>query len=54
MKSKTKDTTVDIQSALNENTLRGGHFGHFHNMYVMYIFAKHVAFNFAFHFLCLG
>jgi len=29
-----------------ENTLGGGgHFGHFHNMYVMYNFAKHVAFN---------
>jgi hypothetical protein len=32
----------------------GGHFGHFHNMYEKYIFAKHVAFNFGFHFWCLG
>jgi hypothetical protein len=38
-----------------ESTLGGGgHFGHFHNMYVMYNFAKHVAFNFGFHFWCLG
>jgi len=36
-----------------ENTLGGGeHFGHFDNMYVMYIFAKHVAVNFGFHFWC--
>jgi len=33
-----------------ESTLWGGHFGHFHNMYIKYIFAKHVAFNFGFHF----
>jgi hypothetical protein len=33
-----------------ENTLKGGHFGHFHNMYVKYIFAKHIAFNFGFDF----
>jgi hypothetical protein len=33
---------------LGENTIRGGHFGHFHNMYVMYTFAKCVAFNFGF------
>jgi hypothetical protein len=37
-----------------ENTLGGGHFGHFHNMYVKYIFAKHITFNFGFHFWCLG
>jgi hypothetical protein len=35
---------------MGENTLQGGHFGHFHDMYVMYIFTKHVAFNFGFHF----
>jgi hypothetical protein len=39
---------------LGESTLRGGHFGHFHDMYVMYISAKHVAFNFGFHFWYLG
>jgi hypothetical protein len=27
-----------------------GHFGHFHNMYAMYIFTKYVAINFGFHF----
>jgi hypothetical protein len=32
----------------------GWNFGHFHDMYVMYIFVKCVAFNFGFHFLCLG
>ncbi len=37
-----------------ESTIQGGQLGHFHNMYVMYIFAKHVAFNFGFHFWCLG
>jgi hypothetical protein len=42
-----------------ENTFREGgggewHFGHFDDMYVMYIFAKHVAFNFGFHFWFLG
>jgi hypothetical protein len=37
-----------------ENTLWGGHFGHFHDMYVMYIFAKLVTLNFGFHFWCLG
>jgi hypothetical protein len=37
-----------------ENTLCGGHFGHFHDMYVMYIFAKLVLLNFGFHFWCLG
>ncbi len=36
-----------------ESTLEGGHFGHFHNMYVKYIFAKCIAFNFGFHFYCL-
>jgi len=36
-----------------ENTLQGGHFEHFQNMYVMYISAKHVAFTFGFHFWCL-
>jgi hypothetical protein len=37
-----------------ENTLRGGHFGHFHDMFVMYIFAKLITLNFGFHFWCLG
>jgi hypothetical protein len=32
----------------------GGDFGHFHNMYVMYFFFKLVAFNFGFHYWCLG
>jgi hypothetical protein len=33
-----------------ESTLWGGHFGHFHDMYVKYIHAKRIAFNFGFHF----
>jgi len=37
-----------------EITLRGGHFGHFHNIYVKYISAKCIAFNFGFHFWYLG
>jgi hypothetical protein len=37
-----------------ENTLHGGHFGHFHDMYIKYIYAKGIAFNFGFHFWCLG
>jgi hypothetical protein len=32
----------------------GGHFGYFHNMYVKYISTKYIAFNFGFHFWCLG
>jgi hypothetical protein len=28
----------------------GGHFGHFHDMYLKFIFAKRIAFNFGFHF----
>ncbi len=36
-----------------KHTMRG-HFGHFHDIYVMYIFTKRVAFNFGFHFWCLG
>jgi hypothetical protein len=32
----------------------GGHFGHFQDMYLMYIFSKHVTFNFGFHFWCLA
>jgi hypothetical protein len=39
---------------LGENTLRGGHFGHFYDMYVMYFFAKRVTINFGFHFWYLG
>jgi hypothetical protein len=39
---------------MGENTLQGGHFGHFHDTYVKYISAKHIAFNFGFHFWCLG
>jgi hypothetical protein len=31
-----------------------GHFGHFHDVYIKYIFAKHFAFNFGFHFWCLN
>jgi hypothetical protein len=31
---------------LGESTLQGGHFGHFHDMYIKYIFAKCIAFNF--------
>jgi len=34
--------------------IMGGHFGHFHDMYVKYICAKCIAFNFGFHFWCLG
>ncbi len=34
-----------------ESTLWGGHFGHLHNMYVKYIFAKCITFNFGFDFL---
>jgi hypothetical protein len=34
---------------LGENTW-GGHFGHFHNMYVLYISIKRVAFNLGFFF----
>jgi hypothetical protein len=37
-----------------ENTLRGGHFRHFHNIYVKYIFAKRIAFDFGFYCECLG
>jgi hypothetical protein len=37
-----------------ENTLWGGHFGHFHDTYVKYISTKHITFNFEFHFWCLG
>jgi hypothetical protein len=37
-----------------ESTLQGGHFGHFHDMYVKYISTKHIAFNFGFHLWCLG
>jgi hypothetical protein len=33
-----------------ENIVLGGHFGHFRNMYVKYVFAKSVLFNFGFHF----
>jgi hypothetical protein len=32
---------------MGENTLQGGHFGHFHEMYVIYIFTKCVTFNFS-------
>jgi hypothetical protein len=39
---------------LGENTLQGGHFGHFHDMYIKYISTKCVAFIFGFHFWCLG
>jgi len=35
---------------LGENIIWGGHFGHFHNMYVMYFFAKCATFNSRFHF----
>jgi hypothetical protein len=37
-----------------ENTLQGGHFGHFHNMYVIYISTKLVTLNFGFQFWYLG
>jgi hypothetical protein len=37
---------------LGESTLRGGHFGHFYDMCIMYIFVKHVAFDFGYHFWC--
>jgi len=33
---------------MGENTLQGGHFGHFHDMYVKYISAKCIGFNFGF------
>jgi hypothetical protein len=33
-----------------ESALHGGQVGHFHDMYIKYMFAKHVAFNFGFHF----
>jgi len=33
-----------------ESTLQRGHFGHFHDMYIMYISKKCVAFNFGFRF----
>jgi hypothetical protein len=41
---------------MGENTPPGGGGGggHFHDMYVKYIFTKRVAFNFGFHFWCLG
>jgi hypothetical protein len=33
---------------MGEKTLQGGHFGHFHDMYVKYISTKHIGFNFGF------
>jgi hypothetical protein len=33
-----------------ESALHGGHSRHFHDMYIKYIFAKYVAFNFGFTF----
>jgi hypothetical protein len=35
---------------MGESTLRGGHVGHFHDMYVKYISTKCIVFNFEFHF----
>ncbi len=39
---------------MGETTLQGGHFGHFHDMYVKYISTKHIAFDFGFDFWCLS
>jgi hypothetical protein len=44
-------TMEDLWNAIvGESTLWGAHFGHFQHMYVMYIYAKHVVFNFGFTF----
>jgi hypothetical protein len=39
---------------MGESTLKGGQLGQFHDMCIMYTPSKSVAFNFRFHFWCLG
>ncbi len=47
-------TPWQLAACWGESTLHGGQLWHFHDMYQKYTPPKCVAFNFGFHFLCLG